>query len=819
ILIDREEIFRTVFVHEEVAEPLQLVLEPNENHVRFLYVDISQIKEKNHRQAYLETIRHDDKKKGFDLSGDMPMRIVLLKTGAQTYLIIWSSNHIIMDGWCLGIIFKELLHSYRHLIEGKPVQLEPVIPYRKYIRWLEKQDEEEGLEFWQKYLEGYEQMATLPKIKKSEAKDELTNEYIQADLEWEIDPLQSERLNKMAQQNGTTLNLVFQTIWGLLLMKYNNSRDAVFGAVVSGRPAQIEGIENMVGLFINTIPVRVTAGEQQEYRQLLKTMHSKTAKTNTYEYQSLADVQAASPLKGRLFDHIMVFENYPVAENMKQTSKKQGLPFELKSSEAREQTNYDFNIVLAPTGKIKIKFSYNTLVYENEIVENIRHHLNRMIAQIVENPQVHVKDIQIVTQKEKNQILYEFNDTAADYLREKTIHQLFEEQVERTPDNIAIVGKEKIKDEETIKDKKEIKEQLPLTGTNPAVGGIHESPFQQAVQITYRELNEKSNRLAAYLKAKGVGPGEIVPIITSSSIEMVAFLQAILKTGAAYLPIDTRYPKDRIKYILTDSNAKIVLNEIQELKEIQEELDEIKELEILDINSIYRTLLSTENHHLKTGSRHPAPGSRHPAYIIYTSGTTGRPKGTVITQRSLVNLCTWHNRNYEVTPQDNATQYAGVAFDAAVWEIFPYQVKGATIHILEEKIKLDIEALSHYYRRENITISFLPSQFCDIFMEKAPYIPSLRALLAGGDKLKRYIKREYKLYNNYGPTENTVVSTAFPVEKQTHNIPIGKPVENVQAYILNKNMMTLQPVGVPGELCISGDGLAIGYLNNPELTT
>ncbi|MCP4148512.1 MAG: AMP-binding protein, partial [bacterium] len=206
------------------------------------------------------------------------------------------------------------------------------------------------------------------------------------------------------------------------------------------------------------------------------------------------------------------------------------------------------------------------------------------------------------------------------------------------------------------------------------------------------------------------------------------------------------------------------------------------------------------------------------AYIIYTSGTTGRPKGTVIKHSSLVNLCTWHNSAYEVTGRDNATQYASIAFDAAVWEIFPYLVKGASIHILDEKTKLDIEKLSNYYRRKNITVSFLPTQFCRQFMEEGGYIPSLRILLAGGDKLNRFVKREYRLYNNYGPTENTVVSTAFPVKTQSDGIPIGKPIANVQIYIMNKGSLNLQPVGVAGELCISGASLALGYLNNPELT-
>ncbi|MCP4151177.1 MAG: AMP-binding protein, partial [bacterium] len=274
----------------------------------------------------------------------------------------------------------------------------------------------------------------------------------------------------------------------------------------------------------------------------------------------------------------------------------------------------------------------------------------------------------------------------------------------------------------------------------------------------------------------------------------------------------------RINYILADSNAGIILKEIEELNEKQEiqEFDELGEgVEIIEIHSIYKNLLPIEAQNPSTGIRQPTPP---PAYIIYTSGTTGRPKGTVITHSSLINLCTWHNRYYEVTGADKATQYASIAFDAAVWEIYPYLVKGATLHILPKKTKLDIERLSNYYRRAKITISFLPTQFCSQFMAEAGEIPTLRVLLAGGDKLNRYVNGKYKLYNNYGPTENTVVSTSFHVKNQSGNIPIGKPVANVQIYIMNKGSLKLQPPGIAGELCIAGDSLALGYLNNPELT-
>ncbi|MCP4152864.1 MAG: non-ribosomal peptide synthetase, partial [bacterium] len=353
-LTRRYDILRTVFIHEGLEEPLQLVLEPcdkgeaGKNQVRFVYDDISHIKEKSQKQAYLETLRQKDKEEGFDLSGEMPIRLAVVKTGEQSHHILWSFYHIIMDGWCLGIIFKDLLQIYRSLKEATPLRLGQVTAYGNYIQWLEKQDSGEALEYWREYLAGYEQIAGLPGAKRSDLTYQLNEEYRQAALEWEIGTQKTAQLYKRAQQNGTTLNQVMQTIWALLLMQYNNSRDVVFGAVVSGRPAEIAGIEDMVGLFINTVPVRVTANDNQKFNRLLKTRHNENAKAKAYEYQSLAEIQANTPLQGRLFDHIMVFENYPVSEEMKQSTREQGFPFQIESPETREQTNYSFNIIIAP---------------------------------------------------------------------------------------------------------------------------------------------------------------------------------------------------------------------------------------------------------------------------------------------------------------------------------------------------------------------------------------------------------------------------------------------------------------------------------------
>jgi amino acid adenylation domain-containing protein len=278
--------------------------------------------------------------------------------------------------------------------------------------------------------------------------------------------------------------------------------------------------------------------------------------------------------------------------------------------------------------------------------------------------------------------------------------------------------------------------------------------------------------------------------MTERSLEMMIGIMGILKAGGAYLSIDPGYPQERIDYMLKDSGAKILLSELSEVSG-----------------------LSKEPTHL-THLTHPT----QLCYVIYTSGTTGRPKGTPVEHRSLVNLCYWHNNYYCITGEDNAAQYADTGFDASVWEIFPYLLKGASLHIIDHAVRFDMHRLGGYYEKHRVTIGFLPTQFCQQFIESFGEIRSLRELLTGGDKLSRFVRTGYRLNNNYGPTENTVVTTSFPVEGDSDNIPIGKPIANTAVYILNKDNFMLQPVGVPGELCIAGVGVSRGYLNNPELT-
>jgi len=377
-----------------------------------------------------------------------------------------------------------------------------------------------------------------------------------------------------------------------------------------------------------------------------------------------------------------------------------------------------------------------------------------------------MKEIKGLSEAEKKRLLVDFNATHAEYPKDKTIHQLFEEQVKHTPDKKALVYKEQ--------------------------------------SLTYQELNAKANRLANLLKEKGVGPDTIVGILVGRSLEMIIGTLAILKAGGAYMPIDPGYPDDRIAYMLEDSGAKILLSQCQ----LQDKAIGFTG-EWLDLDGAENYLGSDENPVTSTTAENLV-------YIIYTSGSTGKPKGVMIEHRALVNLCVWQNRYHNVTADDNTAEYSGFGFDASVWEIFPFLICGATLHIIYDELRLSPLQLNEYFEANNITIADLPTQFAEQFMEMTDN-KSLTRLIIGGDKLKTYRPGAYKVINEYGPTEYTISATAFVIDQDYDNIPIGKPLANTRIYILD-TYGNLQPIGVPGELCIAGDQLARGYLNRPDLT-
>ncbi|MCP4220157.1 MAG: AMP-binding protein, partial [bacterium] len=509
----RHEISRTLFLHQDLDEPLQVVLEERTGTVE--YIDIS-AKTEEQRTAYLEELRQKDKDQGFDLTRDLLIRIFLVKVGEEAYDLLWSWHHIIMDGWSLEIIFREFMEIYRSLRHEEESQLPPPPPYSSYILWLEKQDKAEGLAYWEHYLENCDSRALLPRqtVTGDEKPYEL-GEYV-----YTLDENLGTSLNALCRERQVTINTLFQSAWGLLLQRYNDTPDVVFGSVVSGRSSEVDGIEDMIGLFINTLPVRVRIDADTTFDRLMKDVQQSAVQSRSYEYIPLPEIQAASILKGDLIDHIMIFDNYPF-EEIKDTGSREGLGFTVRDMDMFVQTNYDFNIVVDPAREISIKFSHNALCYDDDFLGRVARHLTTLLRQVSKNPTIAADRMEILEEDETRRLLEDFNRTGHPLDESKTIHTLFNEQVERTPDNPAVVfGKE---------------------------------------SMSYRQLNRRANRLARVLRDRGVTAGSITALMLEPSTTMMEAVIAVLKAGGAYLPINPGTPQPRVIDILEDSRAGLLL--------------------------------------------------------------------------------------------------------------------------------------------------------------------------------------------------------------------------------------------------------------------
>jgi amino acid adenylation domain-containing protein len=763
IIVARYDILRTVFRADKLEEPLQFVLK--ERNFKLHVEDISHLSETG-KNTYLQEFVDKDKEKGFDLTRDILMRATLVKMGANAYALVWSFHHILMDGWCLGIIYKELTRVYRSLKAGIPPELEPVTPYVNYINWLKKQDKEKGLEYWGNYLEGFEQQTTLPRLKPADGL------YRLEEYDVVIAGNEARALDATARQNRVTVNSVFQTLWGILLQKYNNRNDVVFGAVVSGRPPEIEGIEKMVGLFLNTVPVRIKNRPEDSVVQLLKKVQEETALSKNFEYLLLADIQSRTALKGSPIDHIMAFENLPVQEEVKNAGMggEPGLDgqFGIQDIKQYNQTNYDFNVIIIPQAPLVVRFNYNSRIYENEFVKRVGLHLKEVIKRVLDNPDTAVKEIEIITEEERQQVLFDFNRTAADYPADKTIHELFNQQVETTPDGAAVVGKKERNGE--------------------------------MVQITYGELNQRSDQLAHLLRERGVLADNIIGIMMERSVEMIIGILGILKAGGAYLPIDPDYPQERIDYMLKDSGAKILLTGLPEGPKL---------------------------HHSSFIIHH----CNNLAYVIYTSGTTGKPKGVIIHHGNVVRLMVNDRFQFDFNDRDVWTLFHSFCFDFSVWEMYGALLYGGKLIIIPKMAARDTGKYLEILKKQQVTVlNQTPSAFyalLNLGLRNPGKDLNFRYVIFGGEalspgKLKEWKTTypETKLINMYGITETTVHVTFKEIrdpEIESGVSNIGKPIPTLTIYIMDR-CQNLQPIGTAGELCVGGDGVGRGYLNRPELT-
>jgi len=801
----RHDILRTAFVHKNIKRPLQVVLSSRE--IDFYYEDISKIEEKEQRDNFIKEFKAKDKGRLFDLSNDILIRTAIFRLEKTEYAFVWSFHHILMDGWCIGILNSEFFEIYKSKVENRKFRLPDVKPYRTYIQWLEKQDNEAAIKYWESCLESFEEQTVIPKTKRiKEGKKGYRNVTVSVTLDREKTTI----LNKLSARYHVTLNTIAQTLWGILLGKYNGKNDVVFGAVVSGRPSGLDGVESIIGLFINTIPVRICFEERMKFSKLLVNVQEKAITGERYHYQQLAEIQSRHPLKQELIDHIFVFENYPIVEQIdgfqKEINANKRLAIQLSMVEVLEQSNYDFNVVLSGTDVLRITFQYNDNTFGREFVERIARQILLIFDQVMKNEETEIRNITLLSGEEKNRILYEFNVTEAGYPGYQSIPRLFSEQVERTPSSIAVLGPSLIQKD------------------------------QASIQISYRKMNRGVNGVAQRLLQEGVEADTIVGIIAERSLEMIMGILGILKAEGGYLPIDPGYPQERIDYMLKDSGAKVLVTASNFTKEGEKVirwkgkkvlLEEILEVSLLPFSTtsfVEKNQLPTQDHRLQVNSL---------AYIIYTSGTTGQPKGAVIDQRNVVRLLFNDRFQFDFNNRDTWTLFHSYCFDFSVWEMYGALLYGGKLVIISKMVSKDPQRYLQILEKQGVTVlNQTPMAFYNLVNEALSHWQrekklALKYVIFGGEtlkpiKLKKWKEKypQVKLINMFGITETTVHVTYKEIteEEIERNISnIGKPIPTLTVYVLDNGLNPV-PLGVAGELCVGGEGLGRGYLNRVELT-
>ena len=685
--------------------------------------------------------------------------------------IILTVNHLIADSWGLGLVIQEILRNYNNLKNNEEISQE-TFSYVDYINAEKEYKSSKKFEndkiYWNDVFKTIPEQATIPSLN-TNIKD---LSYNAKRLSFKIDKDVIYRINNFCRENNISTFNFFMATFSIYIGRVSNIDDFVIGTPILNRTNFKE--KHTVGMFVNTVPVRVSNLNEGSFKTLTNNFATQmmgVLRHQKYSYNTiLEDLREKNKNVPNLYNIIISYQ-ITKAFNEKFGNYKTNWTFNNYCANDFNIHIYDIN----DTGDLIINYDYLVDKYSSEDVTDIHNRIINMINQVLENNDINSRDIEIVTPEEKNMILNVFNNTNVDYPKDKTIVDLFEEQVEKTPDNIAVV-------------------------------------FENQ-KLTYRELNEKANQLAKIILSNGINTEDTVAIFLDKSLEMIIAILAILKSGAAYLPIDIDYPFSRIDYMLKNSNAKLILT----LENLNNLITDIKVLDISLNNNFYNE--NTDNINININSNNLA-------YIMYTSGSTGTPKGVMVEHKNIVRLV--KNTNYiNLSQNDRILQTGSIVFDACTFEIWTALLNGLQLYIIKKNDLLNPTALKEFIDNNKISILWLTSPlFNKLCEDNVSIFDNVKFLLTGGDVLSpKYINKLHdynkniQIINGYGPTENTTFSCCFKINKKyTSSIPIGKPISNSTCYIVSKSGK-LQPIGIPGELWVGGDGVSRGYLNRDDLTT
>jgi amino acid adenylation domain-containing protein len=777
VLVDRHEVLRTTFMLADGGFPVQVIGASRSLDLTLL--DLSGCPDSK-REDELQRLMRETTERPFDLAHDLMLRPTLVKLGPAEHVLLLVKHHISSDGWSSGILRRELATFYEAFLTGKSDPLPDLpIQYADYAVWQREHFQgavlETLLSYWKQQLDGTPAVLELPTDRPRPAAQ--TFRGAQQNL---VLPLAlSESLKELSLRERATLFMTLLAAFKVLLYRYSRQDDIVVGSPIAGRNrAEVEGL---IGFFVNTLVLRTDLSGNPSFRELLKRVRN--VAMEAYAHQDLPFEKLVKELqperdlsRNPLFQVMFQLQNAP-----RQILELPGLtvsPLEFQSG----STRFDLEVRFwdGPAGIIS-SFMYNTDLFEQSTIARMQGHFQTLVEGIAADPDRRLSELPLLTDAELHQVLVEWNDTKKNYPRDKCIHQLFEAQVERSPDAIAVVSEDQ--------------------------------------QLTYRELNGRANQLAHYLQELGVRAEVLVGLCVERSLEMVIGVLGILKAGGAYVPLDPGYPKERLAFMRQDAHISVLLTQEKFLDEVNCPTTVCPDRDWKDI--------------AHCGTANPVNNitGKNLAYVLYTSGSTGQPKGVAMEHGALFNLISWQIQSWATTKGAKTLQFASLNFDVSFQEIFTTWCSGGTLALISDELRHDPVALLGLLKAQSVERVFLPFIALQQLAETAngEAVPdSLKEIITAGEQLQVTPPIVYffsrlegcQLYNQYGPTESHVV-TSYVLTGSPSNWPgcppIGCPIANTAIYILDQNLNPV-PIGVTGELYIGGRCLARGYLNRPDLT-
>ena len=741
-LLERYPNLRSAFLAGADGDPVQVVAE----HVAlpWRHIDLTGLGAAE-QDAAVDRALAQDRADQLDPTRPPLFRLALLTCGPQQAKLVITAHHTLFDGWSSPLVIKDLVRLYAGTEE-----LAPVRGYGDYLGWLSRQDRDASAARWQDELAGFDRptllAADIPE--KGEA-----SRLGRVEVPLSID--KGRELARRAAELGVTLNTLLQGAWAVLLSKLTGQHDVVFGAAVNGRPADLAGSDEMVGLFINTLPTRVSCRPDQSVGEVVTDLQDRQISLLDHHYYGLADIQRGVGLPA-LFDTIVVFENYPIdREGIVEANDSAG--FTIDAIRPFAGSHYPLTLNSSDP-YLRLSLDYQNNLFDRDAAEVIAARLVRVLDQVLEDPKTPVGAVEVLAEDERDWLVRRVNDTAHP-VDADTLPGAFEDRVERDPDRVAVIGEKE--------------------------------------RLTYDEFNRRANRLAHWLVEQGAGPERLVAVRIPRSVDLMVAIYAVVKAGAAYLPVDTELPEDRVRHVLDSARPLLVLD-----------------ADLPDVSGYPETnprrALSPDN----------------AAYVIYTSGSTGGPKGVQVAHRSIMNRLKWGLSHFDAGAEDRVLLSTTASFDVSVPELFAPLQAGAAVVVARPDGRRDPAYLAELIRRERVTgADFVPS-LLEVFVAEpsAKECTSLRWIEVAGEAFPAALADKAAevlpgcgVHNLYGPTEASVEVTAWQHVPGADRVPIGAPVWNTQVYVLDAALRPVAP-GVTGELYLAGVGLARGYLGQTGLT-